>query len=122
ARRARDTPDALAYRVERESLSFRQLSDDARWLARRLRRAGVSTGDRCALVLETSPGFIRAVFAAQMLGAIPVAISPALPPAGQRRRLAIVEPVVTLAEPQVLAGLSSPSPAATGALWSTGDL
>lgn len=107
SRRATDRPDALAFSVEGERLSFRQLHDDAAWLARRLARAGLSRGDRCGVVLTKTLDYIRAVYAAQMLGAAPVGIDAGLAPARQLHRLAAAEPVVTLASQDVAAALAA---------------
>jgi acyl-CoA synthetase (AMP-forming)/AMP-acid ligase II len=107
--RARDMPDALAFAIEGERLSFAQLRDEARWLAGRLARAGVTPGSRVALLLPTGLDFVRAVYAAQMLGGVPAAIDPALPAAGHLRRLAALEPAVTLTTASLAAAATHPA-------------
>ena len=94
--RARDTPHVVAYTVETEAITYGQLLDDAGWVARRLTSAGLSPGDRCALILPTCPDFVRAIFGVQMAGATPVAVDINLPVAGLCRRLRQVQPAVIL--------------------------
>lgn len=55
-----------------EALSYRDLKDQARSLARRMRRAGLTAGDRVALVAETDGNFLRAFFACQYAGLVAV--------------------------------------------------
>jgi fatty-acyl-CoA synthase len=94
--RARDTPQVVAYTVDAEAITYGQLLDNAEWMARRLASAGLSPGDRCALILPTCPDFVRAIFGVQMAGAAPVGIDFNLPIAGQCRRLRQVRPAVIL--------------------------
>ena len=62
---------------EREgSLSFREIHERARRAAAALRAQGISTGDRVALVLPTSPAFMDAYFGALLAGAVPVPLYP----------------------------------------------
>ena len=62
---------------ERESfLSFREIHERARGTAAALRALGISIGDRVALVLPTSPGFMDAYFGALLAGAVPVPLYP----------------------------------------------
>jgi acyl-CoA synthetase (AMP-forming)/AMP-acid ligase II len=76
--RARRSPDALAFAVGEEAISYGALDADARRLAAALAARGLRAGDRCALALPTSLDFIRALFAAQSIGAVPVALDPSL--------------------------------------------
>lgn len=55
-------------------LSYRDLRDEARTLARRLMSLGCKRGSRVAVVAETEPMFHRFFFACQYAGYIPVAL------------------------------------------------
>jgi acyl-CoA synthetase (AMP-forming)/AMP-acid ligase II len=78
AARARLSPDALAFGVGVETISYGALWEDAQRLAAALAARGLGPGHRCALVLPTSLDFVRALFAVQLTGAAPVAIDPRL--------------------------------------------
>jgi fatty-acyl-CoA synthase len=52
-------------------LPYRDLAAEARGLARRLLGAGLTPGERVAIVAETKPDFVRAFFACQYAGLIP---------------------------------------------------
>ncbi|WNG40454.1 fatty acyl-AMP ligase [Archangium violaceum] len=63
--------------AEREtSLSWAQVYGRARRTAAGLQRLGVSPGERVALLLPTSPGFMDAFFGALLAGAVPVPLYP----------------------------------------------
>ncbi len=63
------------HRGELESvLSYRDLRDDARVLARRLLGLGCKPGDRVGIIAETDPMFHRFFFACQYAGLIPLAL------------------------------------------------
>jgi fatty-acyl-CoA synthase len=55
-----------------EAKSYRALSDEAKSLARRMIRAGLTPGDRVALVAETNIDFVRTFFACQYAGLVSV--------------------------------------------------
>ena len=55
-------------------LSYRELRDEARILARRLLGLGCKRGSRVAVIAETEPMFHRFFFACQFAGYIPVAL------------------------------------------------
>jgi len=59
-----------------EVLPFRDLKDQAVSLARRMLRAGLSAGDRVALIAETNAAFMRAFFACQYTNLVPVPLPP----------------------------------------------
>lgn len=84
--RAADSPDAFAFGAAGERLTWSGLLDDARRAAGTLAAHGLTAGARCGLVLPTGLPFVRALFGAQLLGAVPVAINPRLPPAQIARR------------------------------------
>ena len=52
-------------------LPYRTLAAEARALARRMLGAGLTPGERVAIVAETKPEFVRAFFACQYAGLIP---------------------------------------------------
>jgi len=80
--------DALEYAAQGESgynfyghngeleyvLSYRELLEDARTLARRLAGLGCPRGSRVGIVAETHPMFHRFFFACQFAGLVPVAV------------------------------------------------
>ena len=96
ARRAAETPDALAFAEGRERLSYGGLRAEAGALAGGLARLGVGRGDRVALFLPAGLDFIRVFFALQRLGAAPCAFAPGGPPAAAVRRADRVRPRLTL--------------------------
>jgi len=55
-------------------LSYRELRDEAKALARRLLGLGLERGDRVGILAETDPMFHRFFFACQYAGLIPVAL------------------------------------------------
>jgi len=59
-------------------LSYRDLRDQARVLARRLLNLGCERGDRVGIIAETDPMFQRFFFACQYAGLIPVAMPASL--------------------------------------------
>lgn len=98
--RARDTPDALAFAIDDDRLTFGQLRDDARWLAARMASLGLERGSRCALVLPSTLEAIRICHACHVLGVAPVAIDPSLAPAMIARRIERARPArVIVANP-----------------------
>ena len=77
--RSVSTPDRLAYAVDSDHITYRQLHTDATRIAQSLVGAGLQHGDRCAVLLPTGLDFVRAFFGVQVAGAIPLAINPELP-------------------------------------------
>ncbi|HLG89748.1 MAG TPA: fatty acyl-AMP ligase [Alphaproteobacteria bacterium] len=55
-----------------EVLTYRDLQEQSRSLARRMLRAGLAVGDRVALLAETDGNFLRAFFACQYAGLVAV--------------------------------------------------
>ena len=98
-RRGRDSPDALAYAAGEEGLTYGRLHEDVGRLAATLACAALSAGERAALLLPGGLDFVRAFFAVQRLGAVPVAIDPGLPADAVARRLTAVRPRVVLFDP-----------------------
>ncbi len=96
ARRAAESPDALAFAEGSERLSYGRLHAEAGALAGGLARLGVGRGGRVALFLPAGLDFIRAFFALQRLAAAPCAFAPGGPPAANVRRAERVRPCLTL--------------------------
>src|SRR5207253_11124565 len=67
--------DRPALRFAGETLRYRDLAAMQDSAALELRDRGVRPGDRVALVLRDSPGFIAAFLGAAKIGAIPVPLS-----------------------------------------------
>lgn len=63
-------------RDQEQRLGFDELRQRARRAAAALHARGVQPGDRVALVLPTSPGFMDAFFGALLAGAVPVPLYP----------------------------------------------
>ena len=78
-----------------EVLPYRDLKDQARSLARRMLRAGLSAPDRVALVAETNASFMRAFFACQYASLIAV---PLPPPAAFGGRAGYVQHIRSMLE------------------------
>lgn len=55
-----------------EALTYHDLRQAALSLARRMRKAGLDSGERVALIAETDGDFVRAFFACQYAGLVPV--------------------------------------------------
>ena len=66
-------------------VTYRQLVDRARQLARALRASGVSTGDRVAIAMERSPAMFVAIVGVMMSGAAYVPLDPQAPAIRLRR-------------------------------------
>src|SRR5215218_7733754 len=96
ARRAAETPDALAFAEGGERLSYGGLHAEAGELAGGLAHLGVGRGDRVVLFLPAGLDFIRVFFALQRLGAAPCAFAPGGPPSAAVRRAERVRPRLTL--------------------------
>ena len=96
--RNRDTPDALAFAFGNESLTYRQLSDDAESLARTLLNDGIERGDRVAILMPAGLDLVRAFYALQRIGAVPCIFDPHVPAATTARRIDAIRPRRTLTE------------------------
>lgn len=94
--RAAATPNALAFSDASQQLTFGQLTDAAASLARRLADAGLSPGDRVALVLPAGVAFAEAFWAAQILGAVPCAFNPSTLRMTLKRRVEAIRPRVVV--------------------------
>ncbi len=77
--------------------TYAELADRAAWLGTSLLDAGVTPGDRVAVVSSNDEPFVTAYLAALHVGAVCVPLNPAAPPAALERELDAVDPTVTLA-------------------------
>jgi fatty-acyl-CoA synthase len=97
-RRARDAPDALVCTLGDERLTCGALLSESLALAARMAAEGMGRHDRCVLLLHGGPDFLRAAYAAQLVGAAPVAIDPGLAPERIARRITAVEPRLVICD------------------------
>ncbi len=95
---ARDHGNKLAFSANGDPITYAALWDDVQRLAGHLIANRLSAGDRCALLLPTGIDFIRLLYAVQLAGGVPVAISPDLPPEAVWRRLQLVRAELTICE------------------------
>ncbi len=72
----RTRPDGVALIYFDGSMTFRELDLASDALAGHLRSGGVAPGDRVALYLQNTPGFLIALLAAWRLAAVPVPVNP----------------------------------------------
>lgn len=96
ARRAADSPDALAFAFRNDSLSNRELLQDAEALGGILMHQGLRPGDRVALLLPAGLDLVRLFYALQRIGAAPCIFDPRIPEATTARRIASIRPRMTL--------------------------
>ncbi|HEV7238421.1 MAG TPA: AMP-binding protein [Thermoanaerobaculia bacterium] len=96
--RRRDTPDALAFAFGDDSLTYRQLSDDADSLAGMLLHDGIGHGDRVAIVMPAGLGLVRTFYALQRIGAVPCIFDPHVPATRTARRIESIRPGRTLTD------------------------
>src|SRR6516164_3769077 len=88
ARRARRTPDRVAFLHGDDRLTYAQLHDRITRLAHGLRGLGVRRGDRVAYLGPNHPAFLETLFAAGTLGAILVPLNTRLAAPELARHLA----------------------------------
>ncbi|HSO96206.1 MAG TPA: AMP-binding protein [Acidimicrobiia bacterium] len=95
---AATTPDATALLLpDGTPTTYGDLADQAARLGTLLVEAGVSPGDRVAVVSLNTTAFVAAYLAALQVGAVCVPLNPAAPPAGLDRELNAIDPVLALA-------------------------
>jgi amino acid adenylation domain-containing protein len=73
------TPNAVAVRVEDESLTYRELDEDANRLAHYLRRRGVGPEVPVGVLVERSPALVAAVLGVLKAGGAYVPLDPTYP-------------------------------------------
>ena len=105
ALRARGNPGGLAFAVNGEPISYGGLADAAARLAAVLAADGLVPGDHCAVALPTGLDFIRCVYGLQWLGAVPVALNPALTAQEIAALFHAADCRLLIATPGVLAGM-----------------
>ena len=76
SRTAEKYPDRIACHYYRQSLTYRELHEQACRTASMLVRFGIKPGDRVGIVLPNLPEYISVLNGIWMAGAIPVAMSP----------------------------------------------
>lgn len=85
-----------------EVLPYRDLREQALSMARRMLRAGIAPGDRVALVAETGAGFMRAFFACQYAGLVPVPLPTPAAFAGREGYVEHLRPMLSSARPSAV--------------------
>jgi o-succinylbenzoate---CoA ligase len=83
-------PDDVAVRLGEDAWTWARLAERVSETSRRLRDAGAGPGDRVVIAATSSFETVVAVWAALAIDAHAVPLSPALPPAEQKRRAAAV--------------------------------
>jgi acyl-CoA synthetase (AMP-forming)/AMP-acid ligase II len=106
-RRAIDQPNELAFDVKGQQVTWDRLLFETRRAASVLVAHGATRGLPCGLALPTSVDFLAALFGAQYMGAIPVAINPRLPAAQVQRRARALGCSVIVCHEGLLASLES---------------
>jgi fatty-acyl-CoA synthase len=89
----------VAYAERDETVTWGELERDAEARALALRSAGVTHGDRVALLLPSGLEFIRTFWGVQLLGAISVSFNPAVPDETAIRRVGLVRPRLLVVPP-----------------------
>ncbi len=81
------------------ALPYRELREQALALARQMLRAGLEPGDRVALIAETGASFMRAFFACQYAGLVPVPLPTPAAFGGRGGFVAHIRPMLATARP-----------------------
>ncbi|WP_428339015.1 AMP-binding protein [Mycobacterium sp.] len=77
AARAAEHPDRTLLKWESQSISYQQMFDDACRVAHSLSEQGIAKGDRVAVMMATSPDWLRVWFGTVLLGGVLVPINSA---------------------------------------------
>ncbi|MFB7719786.1 AMP-binding protein [Nocardia sp. NPDC056100] len=85
-------PDSPAVTRGADTLTWAELDRDSNRLARQWIRLGVTSGSYVSIMLDNSPAFMTAAFAAWKLGAVPQPLSSRLTPAELQGILEVVDP------------------------------
>ncbi|UCD82248.1 MAG: fatty acyl-AMP ligase, partial [Desulfobacterales bacterium] len=83
------------------SLSYEELREDARALARRLIDLGASRGSRVAIVADTHPDFMRFFFACQYAGFIPVPLPASVHLGGRQAYVSQLERLLSICQAEI---------------------
>jgi fatty-acyl-CoA synthase len=83
-------------------LPYRDLKDQARSLARRMIRAGLHRGERVAIIAESTADFVRAFWASQYAGLIPVPLPTPAAFAGRVNYIDHIHPMMEAAQPRAV--------------------
>lgn len=115
--------DAPALCQEADCFTYRQLRAASNTLARRLRDAGVSKGDRVALLFDRSPAMIAAMLGTLKAGGAFLPFDPAWPAQRIAQALIIAGSQVVVADPRMMDRLPSATTcvAFDGACWQAGE-
>jgi acyl-CoA synthetase (AMP-forming)/AMP-acid ligase II len=110
--RARDLPHALAFAFGNDSLTYRELFEDAERIGGLLLGGDIAAGDRVAIRMEAGLDLVRLFYALQRIGAVPCVFDPNLPDATTARRMERIRPRRMFTEvPAAGAGAPLPPPA-----------
>ena len=101
---AAEAPEGRAVSSSGETLSWRELDRRTNRLAHAMAAQGVGLGHYVTIALPNSIGFIEACFAAWKLGATPQPVSSRLPKAELEGIVALADPPVVIAGPEITAG------------------
>lgn len=96
---ARTTPDATAFQVDGQVLSWKALHDATRRVARRLERSGVQPGDAVALLGAPSTAYVECLFGALLARACVVPLPSSATPDNLEALLADCEARVLFVDP-----------------------
>ena len=89
-------PDKIAVIHGDERVAYRDLNARADSLAAHLQAAGITKGDRIALLLENSVDYIVAYYATLKAGAVAAPLNPGLKPDGLQNLLDNLEPAAII--------------------------
>ncbi|HEY5857411.1 MAG TPA: class I adenylate-forming enzyme family protein [Aldersonia sp.] len=108
---AHDYPNRLAYEQGEQSITYRELREQARRVAGGLRARGIASGDVIAFHMPNSLSFMVAYYGTMLAGAAVAALNPAQPTAALRQQLESVAPkaIVTSASCASIAVEAAPA-------------
>jgi long-chain acyl-CoA synthetase len=80
SQRSRDLPDKVCIKFEKQRYTYAEINDQVGLMAGGLIHEGVGRGERVAILMENSPGYIVSYFAILRAGGIAVPINTMLTP------------------------------------------
>jgi long-chain acyl-CoA synthetase len=104
---ARRYPERVALRDGEESLTYRELHEQALRCAQGLRERGIAPGETVALHQPNSLRYTLTYYAVLLAGAVVAPLSPMLPPAVLREQLDEAEAVAVITHPAVAGVLAA---------------